>query len=208
MTRKELSDLHEEAMQYCFRRLQHMRIRRRVWERALAMGEYPAIFYEWINVPGVGRSACEYRFVTRPKINSEFIINVHLCQDGIIYMVTDRLYTGLKGGGIRKDRGKYFLAICPHAIDRYIERHKFEGTYSEAELHIVSTYRHVTYKQDMVTGEIICPFEDGAFLGYQDKDGIATVKTFVMHRQLYDNQRLEDYKARQFMEQCFNESNK
>ena len=202
MTHKELTQLHEDALRYCFFRLQHKRIENKVTAKVREAESYPCIILETVNIPNVGESICEYRIFSGHKWRKTYRLNVHLRQEGVIYLMTDRLYSGLTNGDIRQKNGHFFIAIHPHAIERYIERHKFEGSFEDAVMHILIHYRQVSYKKDNITKELICPFDTGVFLGYEDDEGILNLKTFVNNRQLYVNQRMDEVKAKEFGKSC------
>lgn len=201
MTSKELSKLHEDALHYCLLRLQHTKIRKRVWLRAVSIKKYPSVLLERVNIPNVGDSFCEYTLYSKPKAGAPYNINVDFHRDGILYRCSSTCYSGdSKDGAVLSRGGRFFIAIHPHAIDRFIARHRFKGTFQEAEEYILQNYKQVSYKIDMTTSEIICPFDSGAFLGKEDEEGIVHLKTFVMNRQLFLNQRLDEVKAKQFEE--------
>lgn len=199
MTRKEISDMYEVARFYCFKRITHNAIRKRIWKKAEALTEYPGVIFEKVNIPNVGDSFCEYTLYSKPKAGAPYNINVDFHRDGILYRCSSTCYSGdSKDGAVLSRGGRFFIAIHPHAIDRFIERHRFKGTFQEAEEYILQNYKQVSYKIDMTTSEIICPFDSGAFLGKEDEEGIVHLKTFVMNRQLFLNQRLDEVKAKQF----------
>ena len=86
------------------------------------------------------------------------------------------------------------VMIHSHAINRYMERHGFQGSVGECQKHIILNTEMQSIVCDEITDERKIYFDGGCFLGYQDGN-IYHMKTFVMNRQLYPNQRMESLKS-------------
>lgn len=76
-----------------------------------------------------------------------------------------------------------------HAINRYIERHGFDGTLEQCQCHILNNTLLTTQNLDTITKEVIVYFDEGVFLGCI-KDNITHLNTYVPNNRLYSNQRL------------------
>ena len=76
-----------------------------------------------------------------------------------------------------------------HAINRYIERHGYEGTLEECQCYILNNTLLTTQNVDTITKEVVVYFDEGVFLGCI-KDNVTHLNTYVSNNRLYSNQRL------------------
>lgn len=76
-----------------------------------------------------------------------------------------------------------------HAINRYIERHGYDGTLEECQCYILNYTLLTAQNVDTITKEVVVYFDEGIFLGCI-KDNICHLNTYVPNNRLYSNQRL------------------
>ena len=105
--------------------------------------------------------------------------------------------------GVRM-QGGLIIILHSHAINRYIERRRFEGTLKEATMAILDRLALFNQEWDDTTSYVY--YDGGVFLGvHTDDDKVLHLKTFIMNRQCYPNERMkslaaekeyEDYKKR------------
>ena len=94
----------------------------------------------------------------------------------------------------------YLTMIHSHAINRYIERRQFKGTVEEATQRILDGIAVNTSAVDELNKTDYLYFDGGTFL-CNLKDGVQHIRTFVMNRQLYPNQRFKSLKSEKETEQ-------
>lgn len=84
--------------------------------------------------------------------------------------------------------------IYSHAINRYIERHGFNGSKEECLKHIMLGTEVQCMCNDKITDERKIYFDGGCFLGCQNGN-IIRMRTFIMNRQMYPGQRMDSLKS-------------
>ena len=95
-------------------------------------------------------------------------------------------------GGVRED--SFFEVVHSHAINRYIERSHFKGTREEACHQILTGLTlHSVAPEEIGNGGYIY-FDGGVFITTW-KDRVMHLRTFIMNRQCYPNQRLKSLKS-------------
>ena len=99
------------------------------------------------------------------------------------------------------------MAIHSHAINRYIERHGWDGTLEECQCYLLSSMWVVSFHVDKYTKDATVYFDDGVFLGCV-KDGICHLNTYVANQHLYPNQRLKSRQLQEAIEELFEELDK
>lgn len=111
-------------------------------------------------------------------------------------------FVALEDKGKRNDNE---LAILhSHAINRYIERHGWDGTLEECQNHLLCEMWVTSQHVDRYTQELIVYFDDGLFLGCI-KDGISHLNTYVANQHLFPYQRLKSRTLQEAIEKLFNE---
>lgn len=90
-------------------------------------------------------------------------------------------------GGGRKDS---LAMLHSHAVNRYIERHGWNGTLEECQEHLLCDMWVTSQHVDTVTKELFVYFDEGLFLGCI-KDGISHLNTYVANQHLFPYQRLK-----------------
>jgi len=96
-----------------------------------------------------------------------------------------------------------FLTILhSHAVNRYIERHGWDGDIIDAENHILDNMWVSARNVDKYTKELTVYFDDGMFLG-AEKDGICHLNTYIANKQMYSNQRLLSRRLQDNIEELF-----
>ena len=85
--------------------------------------------------------------------------------------------------------GKYYEVIHSHAINRYIERRGFNGTLNEAQINIFEGLNYYYVTNDYTDDTDYIYFDGGVFLCNM-KDNVIHLRTFIMNRQCYPNQRI------------------
>ncbi len=195
---KILIEKMNDAKRYCWKRFTHRRINEKVFRMAKKYGSLPCIVFERVNVPTIGKVICEYHILDKYSIDGRGFILIHLYDemDNLI-LFTDGMYVGLTNGNITKKPGIHTVTINRHALQRFVERHRWNGTMEQLEDHLLLNSRQYSFKEDMITHEVICPFDGGVFLGVHS-NGEYILKTFVMDRQLYFNQKMDEKQAENF----------
>ncbi len=96
-----------------------------------------------------------------------------------------------KVDAMTKDSTKHgeLLVLRSHAINRYIERHGFEGTFEQCQEYIFMNLAVNPQTVDEYTGEVFAYFNQGIFIGKYE-DNRCTFYTWVKNTQLYSRQRL------------------
>lgn len=202
-TTEQYNEIIKEAKRYCYSRLGYRRVNERVIAMAKAAGKLPCMVFERVSIPSIGQAIVEYHFVKRCSMKDHGYINVHLYDEHEnLVLLTSNIFVGMTDGTIRKDIGAFCVIIFRHAIDRYIERHRWSGTTHQLEDHMLMTMRRISYQQDLITHELICPFDGGVFLGKMVSNDMIELRTFVMNRQLHPNQRMDGISAEKFANEC------
>lgn len=92
--------------------------------------------------------------------------------------------------------------IHSHAINRYMERHGWDGSLEECEYYILESLWVMSINVDKYTKETIVYFDGGVFLGCE-KDKVCHLNTYVANQHLYPNQRLKSRKLQESIEELF-----
>ena len=102
-----------------------------------------------------------------------------------------------------KTRGT--LAILhSHAINRYIERHGFDGTLEECQEYLLNSMWVTSQHVDKYTDELFVYLDNGLFLGCI-KDKISHLNTYVANQHLFPYQRLKSRTLQEAIEELFKE---
>lgn len=178
----------------------------------------------WSLVNDYGEAACEasqvqrafkkgakvvYRRVNTPeKLQALYIIvqnkrQVYYMPFLIVEGSEGRSFVARENNGQRKD---YITILHSHAINRYIERHGWDGDIVDAENHILNGMWVSSRNVDKYTKELSIYFEEGMFLG-AEKDGICHLNTYIANRQMYPNQRLQSRRLQDNIEELFKKLN-
>lgn len=154
------------------------------------------------------KSKITYRRVNTPAKHRAFYIFIETKTQimHIPFLVVDRSegdsFVGLEDVG-SKTNGT--LAILhSHAINRYIERHGFDGTIEECQEYLLNSMWVTSQHVDRYTQELFVYFDDGLFLGCI-KDGISHLNTYVANQHLFPYQRLKSRTLQDAIEKLFNE---
>lgn len=193
-TLDEYVKLYREANEYATNRYLHARIRNDLLRRVRLCNIYPCYIFDFVNIPNVGRCICEHKFDSS-KAPSH--IATYLVDDGNLVIVRYAGYAGMDDGSIVELNEPVCIIIHRHAFERYIERHRYSGDVDSAMVRYLTIGRRESRKEDHVTHELIGSYDGGVFLG-DAKDGINHFRTFVMLRQLYQNQRFEKLEVDEF----------
>lgn len=108
-----------------------------------------------------------------------------------VYFTSFLIVEGSEGDSfvsMEDDREKITI-YHSHAINRYIERHGFDGTLEQCQCHILNNTLLTTQNLDTITKEVVVYFDEGIFLGCV-KDNVTHLNTYVPNNRLYSNQRL------------------
>lgn len=92
--------------------------------------------------------------------------------------------------------------VHSHAINRYMERHGWDGSLEECENYILESLWVMSINTDKYTKDTIVYFDEGVFLG-SEKDNICHLNTYVANQHLYPNQRLKSRKLQESIEELF-----
>ena len=196
---EEYRETFKAAEKYCLSRICHRKIYEKIFAMAKAEDTVPCRVYERINVPNVGKIICEYTFTDKCSIKGNMGLKIILKDEHEnLILMPQSIYIGLSDNSICRRNESYAIVIYKHALDRFAERHHWDKGMSTLENHIINTMRKISYKKDMITNEILCPFDGGVFLGETKGDYNIHLKTFVMDRQLYTNQTCDSIKAKKF----------
>lgn len=128
----------------------------------------------WVNTPKKNRALYIY---SKPNKN--------------VYFTSFLIVEGSEGDSfvsMEDDREKITI-YHSHAINRYIERHGFDGTLEQCQCYILNNTLLTTQNLDTITKEVIVYFDEGIFLGCI-KDNVTHLNTYVPNNRLYSNQRL------------------
>lgn len=129
------------------------------------------------------------RRVNTPKKNRALYIYAR--PNKKVYYSSFLIVEGSEGDSfVSMDGDKQNITVYhSHAINRYIERHGFDGTLEQCQCHILNNTLLTTQNLDTITKEVIVYFDEGVFLGCI-KDNITHLNTYVPNNRLYSNQRL------------------
>ena len=154
------------------------------------------------------KSNVVYRRVNTPEKHSAFYIFVkgkHRMFHMPFLVVEGsegRSFVGLEDVG---SKTKGTLAILhSHAINRYIERHGFEGTIEECQEYLLNSMWVTSQHVDKYTDELFVYFGNGLFLGCI-KDRISHLNTYVANQHLFPYQRLKSKTLQDAIEKLFSE---
>lgn len=129
------------------------------------------------------------RWVNTPKKNRALYIYAR--PNKKVYYTSFLIVEGSEGDSFASmDGDKQTITVYhSHAINRYIERHGFDGTLEQCQCHILNNTLLTTQNVDTITKEVIVYFDEGVFLGCI-KDNVTHLNTYVPNNRLYSNQRL------------------
>lgn len=83
-----------------------------------------------------------------------------------------------------------FYVLHSHAVNRYIERHHFDGTLEEAQRKILDGLMINDVQSDATDGTKYIHFDGGLFL-CTESDRVMHLRTFIMNRQCTPMQRMK-----------------
>lgn len=108
-----------------------------------------------------------------------------------VYFTSFLIVEGSEGDSFvsMEDDRKKITIYHSHAINRYIERHGYDGTLEECQCYILNNTLLTTQNVDTITREVVVYFDEGVFLGCI-KDNVTHLNTYVPNNRLYSNQRL------------------
>lgn len=129
------------------------------------------------------------RWVNTPKKNRAMYI--YSRQGEMVYFTSFLIVEGSEGDSFvsMEDDKEKMTILHSHAINRYIERHGYEGTLQECQCYILNNTLLTTQSVDTITKEVVIYFDEGVFLGCV-KDNVTHLNTYVSNNRLYTNQRL------------------
>lgn len=139
-----------------------------------ALKKKGAMLARWVNTPKKNRALYIY---ARPEKN--------------VFFTSFLIVDGSEGDSFvaMEDDKENMTILHSHAINRYIERHGYEGTLEQCQCYILNYTILTTQNVDTITKEVIVYFDDGVFLGCI-KDNVTHLNTYVPNNRLYSNQRL------------------
>lgn len=97
---------------------------------------------------------------------------------------------------------QYITVIHSHAINRFIERHGWNGTKEKCEDYILRGMWVSSRNIDQYTNEVVVYFDGGVFLGHL-KDDVCHLNTYVANQRLFPNQRLQSRRLQDIIEKLF-----
>lgn len=108
-----------------------------------------------------------------------------------VYFTSFLIVEGSEGDSFASmDGDKQTITVYhSHAINRYIERHGYDGTLEECQCYILNNTLLTTQNVDTITKDVVVYFDDGVFLGCI-KDNVTHLNTYVSNNRLYSNQRM------------------
>lgn len=129
------------------------------------------------------------RWVNTPKKNRALYI--YSRPNKKVYFTSFLIVKGSEGDSFvaMEDDKEKMTVLHSHAINRYIERHGFDGTLEQCQCHILNYTMLTAQNVDTITKEVIVYFDEGVFLGCV-KDNVTHLNTYVPNNRLYSNQRL------------------
>ena len=129
------------------------------------------------------------RLVNTPKKNRALYI--YSKPNKKVYFTSFLIVEGSEGDSFvaMEDDKEKMTVLHSHAINRYIERHGFDGTLEQCQCYILNYTMLTAQNVDTITKEVIVYFDEGVFLGCV-KDNVTHLNTYVSNNRLYSNQRL------------------
>jgi hypothetical protein len=123
--------------------------------------------------------------------NKNRALYIYSRQGGMVYFTSSLIVEGSEGDSFvsMEDDKEKMTILHSHAINRYIERHGYEGTLEQCQCHILNNTLLTTQSVDTITKEVVVYFDEGVFLGCV-KDNVMHLNTYVSNNRLYTNQRL------------------
>ena len=108
-----------------------------------------------------------------------------------VYFTSFLIVEGSEGDSFvaMEDDKEKMTVLHSHAINRYIERHGYDGTLEQCQCYILNYTMLTAQNVDTITKEVIVYFDEGIFLGCV-KDNVTHLNTYVPNNRLYTNQRL------------------
>lgn len=108
-----------------------------------------------------------------------------------VYFTSFLIVEGSEGDSFvaMEDDKEKMTVLHSHAINRYIERHGYDGTLEQCQCYILNYTMLTAQNVDTITKEVVVYFDEGIFLGCI-KDNICHLNTYVPNNRLYSNQRL------------------
>lgn len=128
----------------------------------------------WVNTPKKNRALYIYTRPNKKVYYTSFLIVEGSEGDSFVTMEDDK---------------EKMTVYHSHAINRYIERHGFDGSLEQCQCYILNNTLLTTQNLDTITKEVIVYFDEGVFLGCV-KDNVTHLNTYVSNNRLYTNQRL------------------
>lgn len=129
------------------------------------------------------------RRVNTPKKNKALYIYARPNEN--VYFTSFLVVEGSEGESfvtMEQDKERMTM-LHGHAINRYIERHGYDGTLEQCQCYILNNTLLTTQNVDTITKEVVVYFDEGVFLGCI-KDNVTHLNTYVPNNRLYTNQRL------------------
>lgn len=129
------------------------------------------------------------RWVNTPKKNRALYI--YSRPNKKVYFTSFLIVEGSEGDSFvaMEDDKEKMTVLHSHAINRYIERHGYDGTLEQCQCYILNYTMLTAQNMDTITKEVIVYFDEGIFLGCV-KDNVTHLNTYVPNNRLYTNQRL------------------
>lgn len=129
------------------------------------------------------------RRVNTPKKNRALYI--YSRPNKKVYFTSFLIVEGSEGDSFvtMEDDKEKMMVLHSHAINRYIERHGYDGTLEQCQCYILNYMMLTAQNVDTITKEVIVYFDEGVFLGCI-KDNVTHLNTYVSNNRLYSNQRL------------------
>lgn len=129
------------------------------------------------------------RWVNTPKKNRALYIYAR--PNKKVYFTSFLIVEGSEGDSFvaMEDDKEKMAVLHSHAINRYIERHGFDGSLEQCQCYILNSTLLTAQNVDTITKEVVVYFDEGVFLGCV-KDNVTHLNTYVSNNRLYTNQRL------------------
>ena len=129
------------------------------------------------------------RWVNTPKKNRALYI--YSRPNKKVYFTAFLIVEGSEGDSFvsMEDDKEKMTVLHGHAINRYVERHGYDGTLEQCQCYILNDTMLTAQNMDTITREVIVYFDEGVFLGCV-KDNVTHLNTYVPNNRLYSNQRL------------------
>lgn len=129
------------------------------------------------------------RWVNTPKKNRALYIYAR--PNKKVYFTSFLVVEGSEGESFvtMEDDKEKMTVLHSHAINRYIERHGYDGTLEQCQCYILNSTLLTAQNVDTITKEVVVYFDEGIFLGCI-KDNTCHLNTYVSNNRLYSNQRL------------------